>query len=72
VKNYKNDFTEEDTFPNLPEHSSEQLENELEKNWEEEVCSQKRPSLFRALFRMFGPKYMVYGVVLLVLEFAVT
>jgi hypothetical protein len=72
VKNYKNHFTEEELYPNLAEHSSEKLGNELEKNWKEEESSGKRPSLSRALFRMFGAKFMVYGVVLPVLEFTVT
>jgi hypothetical protein len=72
VKNFKNDFTEADLFPNLSEHSSEALGDELEKKWKDEEDFRKRPSLFRALFRIFGLKYMLYGVVLLALEFAVT
>ncbi|KAJ3620800.1 hypothetical protein MTP99_004719 [Tenebrio molitor] len=42
------------------------------KKWKKEERSRKRPSLFRALFRTFGPKVIVYGAVLLVLEFTVT
>ncbi|KAJ3627974.1 hypothetical protein MTP99_015307 [Tenebrio molitor] len=72
VKNYKNDFTEEELYPNLAEHSSEKLGNELEAKWQEEESSRKRPALFRALFRMFGLRFIFYGVALLVLEFAAT
>jgi hypothetical protein len=60
VKNYKNDFTEEDIFPNLPEHSSEQLGNELEKNWEEEECSQTETITFQGTVPNVRPK--IYGL----------
>jgi hypothetical protein len=35
VKNCKNDFTEENLFPNIADRSSEELGNDLEKKMEE-------------------------------------
>ncbi|KAH0808222.1 hypothetical protein GEV33_014569 [Tenebrio molitor] len=72
IKYYKNDFTEENLYPNLAEHSSEGLGNELEEKWHEEEKSSKRPSLFRVLYGMFGRKYIAYGVLMLLLELATT
>jgi hypothetical protein len=72
IKYYKNDFTEENLYPNLAEHSSEDLGNELEKKWHEEEKSCKRPSLFRVLYGMFGRKYIAYGVLMLLVELAAT
>jgi hypothetical protein len=72
IKYYKNDFTEENLYPNLAEHSSEDLGNELEKKWHEEEKSCKTPSLFRVLYGMFGRKYIAYGVLMLLLELAAT
>ncbi|KAJ3620808.1 hypothetical protein MTP99_004726 [Tenebrio molitor] len=72
IKYYKNDFTEENLYSNLAEHSSEDLGNELEEKWHEEEKSCKRPSLFRVLYGMFGRKYIAYGVLMLLLELATT
>ncbi|XP_068902436.1 ATP-binding cassette sub-family C member 4-like isoform X2 [Tenebrio molitor] len=72
IKYYKNDFTEENLYPNLAEHSSEDLGNELEEKWHKEEKSCKRPSLLRVLYGMFGRKYIAYGVLMLLLELATT
>jgi hypothetical protein len=69
VKNYKKDFTEDNIYPNLTEHSSKNLGDELEEKWREELDYRKNPSLLRALFRMFGKKFMLHGLLLFVLEF---
>jgi hypothetical protein len=71
-KYYKKEFTEENLYPNLAQHSSENLGNELEEKWQEEENSRKSPSLLRALYRMFGREFMLQGAVLLVLDFVVT
>jgi hypothetical protein len=63
---------QERLYPNLAEHSSEGLGNELEEKWHEEEKSSKRPSLFRVLYGMFGRKYIAYGVLMLLLELATT
>jgi hypothetical protein len=68
----QNDFTEENLYPNLAEHNSKDLGNELEAKWDEEKKSRKRPSLLRVLYTMFGRRFIAYGVLMLVLEFAAT
>jgi hypothetical protein len=56
----------------LPLAQYNKLGDEPEKKWLEEETSRKRSSLTRRRFRMFGVKYMTYGVLLRILHLIVT
>ncbi|KAI2473958.1 Putative multidrug resistance-associated protein lethal(2)03659-like [Diabrotica virgifera virgifera] len=65
-KTYQYEFTDEDLFRPLKEHTSSILGAHLEKIWKEEFVKHKRTALHRALFRMFGFRFILYGVIKLV------
>ncbi|VVC32376.1 ABC transporter type 1, transmembrane domain,ABC transporter-like,P-loop containing nucleoside triphosphate [Cinara cedri] len=62
------DLEEKDLYKTLEEHLSSPLGNELENKWNTELaiaCKKKRnSSLLRVLIRMFGAKYLMYGIIL--------
>ncbi|XP_072399315.1 ATP-binding cassette sub-family C member 4-like isoform X2 [Diabrotica undecimpunctata] len=65
-KTYQYEFSDEDLFRPLKEHTSSILGAQLEKTWKEEFVKHKRTALHRALFRMFGFKFVLFGVIKLV------
>ncbi|XP_006814818.1 ATP-binding cassette sub-family C member 4-like, partial [Saccoglossus kowalevskii] len=67
---YKNKLEVTDMYETMPEDSSEQLANKLEKQWNKELCKQKnrKPSLTRAIIRTFGVKYMLIGIIVFLEE----
>ncbi|CAG9861544.1 unnamed protein product [Phyllotreta striolata] len=67
-KTYKYKLTEEDLFAPLKEHKSSLLGSKLEKLWNEEYRIHKKTALHRALFRLFGLRYMILGIIRLIDE----
>jgi len=61
-----------DLYTTLNDHSSSSLGNKLEKKWRIELAKAKKtnrqPSLLRALVQMFGPRLMIYGLLLSIVE----
>ncbi|KAL3283208.1 hypothetical protein HHI36_006357 [Cryptolaemus montrouzieri] len=64
-RTYRKEMTEDDVFEPLPEHKSGPLGDQLEKIWKEEyrIPGHKERALHRALFRLFGFKFMLYGII---------
>lgn len=71
VKGFKKDLTEEDLWGTLKAHESRRLGDQLEEAWSKEENSKKKPSLWRALIKVFGFEVARYGVILLFLELVV-
>lgn len=71
-KGYVRTLEVEDMYNPCPEDQSEYLGGRLEKEWEKEVVrtkgTKKKPSLVRALFRIFGLEYILLGFVLFMEE----
>uniref|UniRef100_A0A2S2QMV4 Putative multidrug resistance-associated protein lethal n=1 Tax=Sipha flava TaxID=143950 RepID=A0A2S2QMV4_9HEMI len=66
-KGQSRDLEENDLYETLDDHKSSLLGDELEKVWKSEVYNAYKenriPSLLRALFQLFGAKYIVHGLV---------
>ncbi|VVC46074.1 ABC transporter type 1, transmembrane domain,ABC transporter-like,P-loop containing nucleoside triphosphate [Cinara cedri] len=66
------DLEVNDLYTTLDDHSSSSLGKELERQWKIQITKAKRtnvqPSLFKALFHMFGPSLMLYGFLLFIIE----
>ncbi|CAB3379679.1 Hypothetical predicted protein [Cloeon dipterum] len=76
VKGYKEDLEDRDLFEPLNEHRSDRLGDRLETNWKKEIekCNARKtgtPSFFKAMAVTFGPRFMLYGLVLLIIEIVV-
>ncbi|XP_060072940.1 ATP-binding cassette sub-family C member 4-like isoform X1 [Ylistrum balloti] len=68
---YKRRLEVEDLFNVVKQDSSEELGNKLEREWEKELKKQEtggKPSLLRALIRMFGFQYMLLGIIVFIEE----
>ncbi|XP_063925187.1 probable multidrug resistance-associated protein lethal(2)03659 isoform X2 [Zophobas morio] len=70
-KGYKKQITEEDLYGPLKDHKSKLLGDKLEKTWLTELKTQKNPSLWRTLRKVFGPEFLFYGLTLIVQELIV-
>lgn len=68
IKGYKRDLDENDIYGSLKDHDSHRLGIKLEDAWLQENKSDK-PSLTRAIWRVFGKEICFYGFVLFILEF---
>ncbi|XP_056631497.1 probable multidrug resistance-associated protein lethal(2)03659 [Diorhabda sublineata] len=62
-KTYQYDLSEDDLFLPLEEHASNILGSRLEKIWDEEFIKNKKFSLHKALFRIFGLKFVIFGII---------
>lgn len=62
-RSYKEELTEDDLFGPLKEHKSSHIGSKLEKIWKEEYRIHKKTALHRALFKLFGFRFMLYGFV---------
>ncbi|CAI6363623.1 unnamed protein product [Macrosiphum euphorbiae] len=66
------DLKEIDLYTTLDDHTSSSLGDQLEKTWRSELSNanlaNRKPTLLRALIRMFGAKYMFLGIVFCILE----
>lgn len=69
IKGRKKELEESDLYEISKNDKSDKLGNILETTWEKE-CSlhQEDPSLWKALIKAFGTKFMCYGVLCIVLE----
>ncbi|XP_017773823.1 PREDICTED: multidrug resistance-associated protein 4 isoform X1 [Nicrophorus vespilloides] len=63
-KGWKKDLTENDLYKTLPQHSSELLGDNLQREWEKEI-KKDDPSLFKALYRTFGRLYYKFCFILI-------
>ncbi|RZC36634.1 multidrug resistance-associated protein, partial [Asbolus verrucosus] len=70
VKGFKKDLSEDDLYPPLEEHRSKRLGDKLEELWQEEENFCEKPSLWRAIVKMFGLKFLIYGIVYIPVEFS--
>ncbi|CAI6360542.1 unnamed protein product [Macrosiphum euphorbiae] len=66
------DLKETDLYTTLDDHTSSSLGDQLENVWTSELSNanleNRKPTLLRALIRMFGAKYMFLGTVICILE----
>ncbi|VVC32370.1 Hypothetical protein CINCED_3A012061 [Cinara cedri] len=58
-----------DLYTTLDAHKSSKLGDELEKQWKIELSKvNRKPSLWRILYRMFGFRFMIFGITLAISE----
>ncbi|XP_045472447.1 probable multidrug resistance-associated protein lethal(2)03659 [Harmonia axyridis] len=64
-RTFKKELTEDDIFEPLMEHRSGNLGDKLEKLWKDEyrIPKHQKTALHRALFKLFGFKFMLYGII---------
>lgn len=71
-KGRKKTLDTKDLYKALTVHKSETLGNDMSASWEQELkgkaTSKKEPSLLKATIRVFGCRYALLGLVLLILE----
>ncbi|XP_067646367.1 probable multidrug resistance-associated protein lethal(2)03659 [Eurosta solidaginis] len=71
-KGRKKTLEESDLYRALNSHRSAEMGNKLGAAWEAEINKKvqknKKPSLLRAVLRVFGARFALFGMVLLVLE----
>jgi ATP-binding cassette subfamily C (CFTR/MRP) protein 4 len=70
-KKRKNKFTEDDVLVPVEEHESQNLGDKLETLWFEEENFCKEPSLTRALIKLFGLEFALYGLVYFPLDLVI-
>lgn len=65
TRTMKKEMSEDDIFEPLIEHKSGNLGDQLEKIWKEEfrISKNQKTALHKALFKLFGFKFMLYGIV---------
>ncbi|XP_032511553.2 probable multidrug resistance-associated protein lethal(2)03659 [Danaus plexippus] len=73
---YSRDILENDLYAPLPEHRSDLLGDAIQNAWELEVeksrsRNNERPSLRKALIKVFGSELMLYGLILAAMEFLI-
>ncbi|KAG8242930.1 hypothetical protein J6590_056496 [Homalodisca vitripennis] len=68
----RRDLEVADLYVPLKEHTSNVLGDKIERAWQEELrqaaAKKKDPSLLRVLVRLFGPKLMMFGLILALVE----
>ncbi|BES95625.1 Multidrug resistance-associated protein [Nesidiocoris tenuis] len=71
-KGFKRDLEEDDLCEPLKEHCSAHVGSKLEKAWEAELERSKKskgqPSFTRAVIKVFGPKFLLYGIPICIAE----
>lgn len=67
-KGFRKQLNEDDLYETLHGHESTILGNRLEEAWREEEDDYKNPSLWRALWKVFGNELLGYGIVLFFYE----
>ncbi|XP_067646383.1 probable multidrug resistance-associated protein lethal(2)03659 [Eurosta solidaginis] len=71
-KGRKKILDENDLYRALSSHRSAELGNKMSVAWEAEIDKKrekhKQPTLVRAVLRVFGPRYALFGAVIFVLE----
>ncbi|XP_076453870.1 ATP-binding cassette sub-family C member 4-like isoform X2 [Babylonia areolata] len=73
-KGHKKELSEEDLFSVVPQDSADHLSVGLEREWQRELQKEKdsggthKPSLLKALARLFGLRYLLLGLIVLTEE----
>ncbi|XP_076255885.1 ATP-binding cassette sub-family C member 4-like isoform X1 [Rhynchophorus ferrugineus] len=68
-KGFVGALTEDDIYPHLKSHDSAILGDKLEREWKKQMESNKKnPSLWKALFKIFGRDLMIMGTFILIYE----
>lgn len=67
-KGIKKQLKEDDLYEPLKDHESTVLGNRLEEAWHEEEDEYRNPSLWRALWKVFGNELLGYGIILFFYE----
>lgn len=62
IKNFKKGLHTEDLYPHLEEHDATKLSEELESAWKEEYKKHKKYALHIALYKCFGLKAILWGI----------
>jgi hypothetical protein len=62
VKGWRKELTEDDLYKTLENHESSRLGDKLESLWSEEENFCKNPSLGKALTKLFGLEFFLYGL----------
>ncbi|KAF2896737.1 hypothetical protein ILUMI_09444 [Ignelater luminosus] len=68
---YRRDLEEDDITEHLAAHDSKSLGNKLEDAWNKELKLHKKPSLYRALLKVFGIELFFLGLIVFFLELVV-
>lgn len=72
MKKFKNQHRDEDLYQPLKEHKSKELGDKLEQAWFNEEQSNKNPSFWKILVKLFGLEFVAYGSLLLLINLLVT
>lgn len=67
-KGLKTELDVNDLFPLSATSKSAVLGDKLQRAWKKELLESKRPSLWRALIKAFGPRYMTMLLFWLLIE----
>lgn len=74
-KGFRDELTENDLYEPLKEHKSTVLGDVLETAWEDEIQKAKKinrtPRLHRVIFKVFGGKFMLFGLLHAFLEIGI-
>lgn len=68
---YRRDLEENDITEHLAAHDSKRLGDKLEDAWNKELKLHKKPSLYRALFKVFGVEFFILGLIVFFIELVV-
>jgi hypothetical protein len=71
VERLRKKFNEEDVVAPVRKHESKPLGDQLEKLWNDEEDSSKKPSLTGVLVKMFGFRLILHGVLFCPVDIAV-
>lgn len=75
MKGYRKDLEMEDLTQILSEHKSSYLGDRIEAVWNKEVKmatkNKRSPSLRRVLWKLFGFTYVLYAIILLIVELGI-
>lgn len=65
---YKATLTEDDLYSPLKEHKSSNIGSKLEQLWRKEYKTKKHTALHWALIKLFGWRFLIFGVMKLFTE----
>ncbi|KAJ8965822.1 hypothetical protein NQ314_003889 [Rhamnusium bicolor] len=71
MKGYKKELVEDDLYEHLENHESGKLSYKLEEVWLLERTAEDKPSLIRAIWKVFKFEICCHGLILLVIELGV-
>lgn len=65
-KGYQKELDVTDLHKYCLSDTPETVADELEKNWNKEIKTQRNPNVVRALARAFGLRYLLYAMICLI------